>query len=215
MPSAFWIFPMPLPQVASNAATRVYAKSLFDLVMTNHPGNAGASKIAEIGDELEQIVEMANANPALAELFANPSITPDARAKSLDRVFKGRVSHETLQFLQVLNVKDRISALTGIVESLQEIVQDKFGMIEVDVYTAQPATPDMVKDLTDRLARALSKQVVVHTYTQPDMIGGVKIQIGDQLLDGSVATQLRKLTDKLNTDGGSAMRAKIAGMLGE
>ncbi len=71
----------------------------------------------------------------------------------------------------------------------------------------------MVSDLTNRLARALSKQVVVHTYTQPDMIGGVKIQIGDQLLDGSIATQLRKLTDKLNTDGSSAMRAKIGRIL--
>ncbi len=45
------------------------------------------------------------------------------------------------------------------------------------------------------------------------MIGGVKIQIGDQLLDGSIATQLRKLTDKLNTDGSSAMRAKIGRIL--
>lgn len=201
---------MPLPHIASNATTRVYAKSLFQLAMAK----GGQAKVAEIGDELEQIVELANSQPALGELFANPSITTDARNQSLDRIFKGRISHETLQFLHVLNEKGRISALTGVVDSLQEIVQEQFGMIEVDVYTAQPATPDMVSDLTSRLARALGKQVVVHTYTQPDMIGGVKIQIGDQLLDGSVATQLRKLTDKLNTDGGSAMRARIGSILG-
>ncbi|HLP83244.1 MAG TPA: ATP synthase F1 subunit delta [Phycisphaerales bacterium] len=200
---------MPLPQIASNATTRVYAKSLFEMVMAK----GGQQKIAEIGDELEQIVEMANAQPALGELFANPSITTAARNQSLDKIFKGRISHETLQFLHVLNEKGRIGALTGIVDSLQEIVQEQFGVIEVDVYTAQPATPDMVSDITNRLARALGKQVVVHTYTQPEMIGGVKIQIGDQLLDGSVATQLRKLTDKLNTDGSSAMRAKMGRIL--
>ncbi|MFN5944555.1 MAG: ATP synthase F1 subunit delta [Phycisphaerae bacterium] len=204
---------MPLPTIASNAVTRVYAKSLFELVLAKNPGQAGQSKIAEIGDELEQIIEMAKAQPELGEMLANPSVTPDARNKTLDKLFKGRINHETLQFLHVLNEKGRLSALVGVVDSLQEIVQEQFGVVEVDVYTAQPATPDMVSDLTNRLARALSKQVVVHTYTQPDMIGGVKIQIGDQLLDGSIATQLRKLTDKLNTDGSSAMRAKIGRIL--
>ncbi len=204
---------MPLPTIASNAVTRVYAKSLFELVLAKHPGQAGQSKIAEIGDELEQIIEMAKAQPELGEMLANPSVTPDARNKTLDKLFKGRINHETLQFLHVLNEKGRLSALVGVVDSLQEIVQEQFGVVEVDVYTAQPATPEMVSDLTNRLARALSKQVVVHTYTQPEMIGGVKIQIGDQLLDGSIATQLRKLTDKLNTDGSSAMRAKIGRIL--
>jgi len=200
---------MPFPIIASNATTRVYAKSLFEMVMAK----GGQQKIAEIGDELEQIVEIAKAQPELGEMLANPSITPDARSKSLDKLFKGRVSHETLQFLHVLNAKGRISALTGIVDSLQEVVQDQFGVVEVDVYTAQPASPSDISDLSNRLARALGKQVVVHTYTQPDMIGGVKIQIGDQLLDGSIATQLRKLTDKLNTEGSSSVRSRMGKIL--
>jgi hypothetical protein len=45
------------------------------------------------------------------------------------------------------------------------------------------------------------------------MIGGVKIQIGDQLLDGSIATQLRKLTDKLNTEGSSSVRSRMGKIL--
>jgi F-type H+-transporting ATPase subunit delta len=202
---------MPLPEVGSNAVTRVYAKSLFDLAMAK----GGQEKVAEVGDELEQIIEMTRADSALAELFASPSITTDARGASLARLFKGKISDETYNFLQVMNNKGRLSALTGVVESLEEVAQEKFGMIEADVYTAYPATRDMVSDLTTRLAKALGKQVVVHTYTQPEMIGGVKIKIGDQLLDGSIATQLRKMQDKLTSDGASAMRAKIDRVLGE
>jgi F-type H+-transporting ATPase subunit delta len=100
-----------------------------------------------------------------------------------------------------------------VVASFDEVVQEKFGTVEVDVFTAQPATPEMVRELTDRLSKTLGKQVVVHTYTEPAMIGGVKIKIGDQLLDASVAMQLSKLRDQLNRDGTAAMRSRMGNIL--
>jgi F-type H+-transporting ATPase subunit delta len=198
-----------LPDTQPNAATRVYAKSLFDLAFSQ----GGRAKVEEIMDELEQIVELTRVHPRFGDLLASPAVSTDARAKSLSGILKGHVSDTTLKFLLVLNEKGRIAALSGVCASFDEIVQQQFGLVEVDVFTAQPATPDMVKGLTDRLAHAIGKSVVVHTYTEPDMIGGVKIKIGDQLLDGSIATQLRKLKDKLQQDGASTVRARMGRVL--
>lgn len=192
-----------------NAATRVYARSLFDLAMSQ----GGRAKVEEVGDELEQIVELAKTQPKMSDLLASPTVGEEARAASLQRIFGGRISDITLKFLQVLNEKGRLGALPAVAASFDEVVQEKFGMVEADVFTAQPASPEMVRSLTDRLAQAMGKQVVVHTYTEPEMIGGVKIKIGDQLLDGSIATQLRRLKDKLSQDGISAMRAKMPRIL--
>jgi F-type H+-transporting ATPase subunit delta len=192
-----------------NAATRVYARSLFDLAMAQ----GGRAKVEEVADELEQVVDLARTQPKMSDLLASPTIGDDARAASLTRIFSGRVNSLTIKFLQVLNEKGRLGALPAVAASFDEVIQEKFGMIEADVYTAQPATPEMVQSLTERLARAMGKEVVVHTYTEPDMIGGVKIRIGDQLLDASIATQLRRLKDKLTQDGTSAMRAKMGRIL--
>lgn len=200
---------MPLTLTPPNATTRVYAKSLFELCMSS----GGRGKVEETLDELEQVVELCAAQPDLGEIFASPAITSEQRAASISKIFKGRVSETTLSFLQVLNAKDRVSVLPGVVASFDEVVQEKFGTVEVDVFTAQPATPEMLRELTDRLSKTLGKQVVVHTYTEPNMIGGVKIKIGDQLLDASVATQLSKLKDQLTRDGTAAMRSRMGNIL--
>lgn len=200
---------MPLTLTPPNATTRVYAKSLFDLCMSA----GGRGKVEETLDELEQVVELCAAQPEMGEIFASPAITNEQRAASIARIFKGRISDTTLNFLQVLNAKDRVSALPGVVASFDEVVQEKFGTVEVDVFTAQQATPDMLRELTDRLSQTLGKQVVVHPYTEPGMIGGIKIKIGDQLLDASIATQLSKLKDQLSRDGTAAMRSKMGNIL--
>ena len=63
--------------------------------------------------------------------------------------------------------------------------------------------------IKDRLTAALKKDVVVHSYTEEAMIGGVKLRIGDQLIDGSVAAQLRQMRDKINVDGMAQLRSKF------
>ena len=59
-----------------------------------------------------------------------------------------------------------------------------------------------------RLSTILGKEVVVHPYTDESMIGGVKFRIGDQLLDASLASRLRRVRDQLHTAGGAELRAR-------
>jgi F-type H+-transporting ATPase subunit delta len=120
------------------------------------------------------------------------------------------VSDMTLQFLQVLNLKGRIAYLPSIASAFDQQTQEKFGRIEVDVITAEPLPADQVRSMRERLAGVLGKEVILHPYTEAGMIGGVKFRIGDQLVDASVQTQLRKMKDKLDTDGEAAMRTRIS-----
>jgi len=180
---------------------------------SDQTSDQGRARVEQCLDELEQVVELAAAQPGLSEMLATPAITSDQRAKIIANVFKNRVSDTTYKFLQVLNQKDRIGALPAVAASFDELVQEKFGTIEVDVFTAQAATPDMLRELTERLSKTLGKQVVVHAYSEPSMIGGIKIKIGDQLVDASVATQLAKLKDQLTRDGTVSMRSGMGRIL--
>jgi F-type H+-transporting ATPase subunit delta len=192
----------------TNATTRVYAASLIDLVLKA----SGREGVESVVSELREIVDLTKREPRFAELLSHPTISREARSKSIDTIFKGRVSDMAFKFLHVLNDKGRINALPGVVASVDEQVQKQFGRVEVDVYTAQPTTD--TEGLRSRLSAAMGKDVVVHPHTDPKMIGGIKLKIGDQLIDASIATRLRRMKDKLAKEGGEAMRARIGRVLG-
>jgi F0F1-type ATP synthase delta subunit len=66
-----------------------------------------------------------------------------------------------------------------------------------------------VENVRRRLSEILRKDVVVHAYVESHMMGGVKFRIGDQLIDGSLASRLRRVRDQLARDGVGNLRERI------
>src|SRR5947207_1106278 len=179
---------MPLTDTPPDALARVYAQSLFELA--REQGGQGA--IESTLGELEDIMDLARADASFSEFLSSRILPAADRAESLKKIFKGRASDLTLHFLQVLNEKGRLGHLPAVAAAYDQIVQNAFGRVEVDVYTAAPISGEELNLIRDRLKRALGKEPIVHPYTDHSMIGGLKLQIGDQLIDASVATSLRK-----------------------
>jgi len=196
---------MPLIENQPDAVAKVYARSLFELAQKQ----GGQAAVEAVVGELEEIIDLARANPAFGELLSTPAVTTSDRAASLERIFKGRVGELTYRFLRVLNAKGRIAELASIAGALDTLMQAKFGRVEVDVFTAEPMHGDQIRSMKERLSRVLAKDVILHPYTEAGMIGGVKFRIGDQLVDASVATRLRKFKDQLEADGSAELRSRM------
>ncbi len=60
-----------------------------------------------------------------------------------------------------------------------------------------------------RIREALDREPVLYGYTEPEMLGGIKLRIGDQLIDASVATRLRRLREHVLSGGSNALRAQL------
>lgn len=177
--------PAQLDQVAN-----VYAKSLFELAF-QQGGNDGA---ASIGEELGELCEIARSDAQVREFIASPIIDPKRREASLRTALSGRVSPLLLNFVLVVNRKGRLGELFAIEQAYEGLVADAFGRVEVDVFTTAGQVDTQTEAvLQEQLRRALGKEPVLHHYADPRMIGGVKLRIGDQLVDGSVAAQLRRM----------------------
>lgn len=196
---------MPLTDAQPDALAQTYAYSLFELAN----GKGGRSAVEETQSELEDILELARQDKRFNEFLASRVLGTEDRSTSLMNIFKGRINDLTLRFLLVLNEKGRLPHLPAIAAAFDNIVQKKFGRVEVDVFTAAPMSPDELRGVRDRLGQSLGKEVIVHPYTDGSMIGGVKFRIGDQLVDGSVATRLRKLRDQLAVEGSAKLRSRI------
>lgn len=200
---------MPLIESQIDALSEIYARSLYELA----EAKGGRAMIEGCLSELEDILELARGNPRFGEFLASRVLPVKDRAESLTKIFTGKASDLTVRFLQILNQKGRLSHLPAIAAAYDQIVQEKFGRVEVDVYTASPISPDELKLIRERLQKALGKEPIVHPYTDESMIGGVRIQIGDKLIDGSLSTQLRKLRDQLATDGAAEIRTRAERMI--
>jgi len=194
---------MPLLETQPDAAASVYAQSLFDV----ENARGGQAAVEGTLGELEEIVEMARADARLGEFMVSRIISTSERLAALGRIFEGKASPNVVRFLQVLNRKSRLGEITGIVAAYDHLVQNAFGRIEVDVYTASPMDEADKAAIAAKLKSVLGREPVIHPYVDGSMIGGIKLQIGDQLIDGSIAASLRKLTESLNTRGSSIVRA--------
>lgn len=195
---------MPLSEARPDALAETYARSLFEMA----EARGGQAVIESTMAELEEVLELARADPRFSEFLSSLSMPGGRRGETLAKIFKGRISDLTTHFLLVLNDKGRLAHLPAVAAAFDGMVQAHFGRVEVDVYTAEPIRAEELRAIKERFQRAIGKEAIIHPYTDGSMLGGVKIRIGDRLIDGSLATQLRRMREQLNTTGAAALRAR-------
>lgn len=189
-----------------DAVAGVYARSLYELA--NEAGKL--DKVGDVYDELQAIVEMTRADKNLKEFFGSPIVGIGRRRDALKTIFEGRISDMLLRFLLVANEKGRLGHLDQIAGAYDALVQEAHGRIEVDVMTASDENvgQDLIEAVKKRVQDVLGKEPVLHHYSDPSMIGGIKLRIGDQLVDGSVATRLRRMKEEILGEGATGVRAE-------
>ena len=189
---------------------RVYAESLFEL----SSAKGGMASAQEIGAELAGLAEIIRGDKKLLEFLRTPIIDWRAREKSLQAMLGGRVSDLLLRFVLIVNRKGRSGELLDIERAYDALLQEKLGKVEVDVWTAKPVSAEALRAIKDRVGSALGKDVILHPYQDPSMIGGLKLRIGDRLIDGSVAAKLRAIRSHIDAGAGD-VRARFDSFLNQ
>ena len=189
----------------ADALANVYARSLFELATDA----GGTNKLVEVADELEQICELAREDKKINLFLSSPVVDVKARGKALSAIFTNRITDLALRFLLVLNNKGRLDRLESIETAFDQLVQEAFGRIEVDVITPVAIDAELIATIKEKISTVLGKEPILHPYVDESLLGGIKLRIGDQLIDGSVQTRLRKLSEELKNNGGAAVRERF------
>jgi F-type H+-transporting ATPase subunit delta len=169
---------------------RAYALSLLELAEKHNAAQT-------IGQELEEVAKVVDSDPRLHNFFSNPAIGEADRARVLEKAFRGRVSDLLLNTLLVMNRKGRLALLTQISGAYAELLQERQGIIEVDVFVAERLSPDQLEQVRQKVGAALKREAVVHQYVDSSLIGGLLLRVEDRLLDASVRAQLRAVRRQL------------------
>ena len=187
---------------ATESVERVYAQALYELVEAQ-------GQIDDIRQELAQLGQLLGQSSQLASVIDSRVLRSESLRGIIERTFKGNVSDLFYRFLQVLNEKGRLSILPGVIRSFDELVEEKQGVVQVEAHVAMALDEAQSQQVAAGIGKVIGRNVVLRQHVDPSLIGGLKIRLGDRLIDGSAATQLRLMKQRMIRQGREKAKASF------
>jgi F-type H+-transporting ATPase subunit delta len=181
-------------ELKTDTVGRVYAEALLELAQ-------GQNAVDELADEIQQLLPVIASGGELDRLLTNPAISDAERGKIIQAVFEGKVSGLLYNMLRLLSDKGRLGSLPQVAAGYLLAVAEQRGQVDVEAFVANELDPETAKAVADQIGQALGKTVTLRQKVDPSLIGGLKIKVGDQLIDASVASQLRSMKNKMIAAG--------------
>ncbi len=149
-------------------------------------------------DELDEFYHgVLGGHPKLAAIFTSPIVTSDQRDASLTRLLEGRISAVSLNFLRVLNRNGRFLMIGSILDRAHLLRDQRLNRRRVRVTSAVALDDTQRADLVQRLRALIGSDPVIAMEIDPDLLGGLIVQVGDTLYDASVRARLEQLHHSL------------------
>lgn len=130
------------------------------------------------------------------ELVGNPRLTTDQVA-GLIADSAGRLSAEQVNFVRVLAGNERLTVLPEIADAFEALRNAHEGVVDAQVSSAYPLADDQLAEIVATLEQKYASKVKATVHVEPDLIGGVSIRIGDEVIDASVRGKLAQMASAM------------------
>jgi F-type H+-transporting ATPase subunit delta len=173
--------------VAYQAAAARYAQAVFSLAVEQ-------GTIAQWRSELADLVTVLG-DAALGPMLEDSRIPLEQRLRAVERALD--ISPLALNLAKLLVSKQRAALAPEVAASFGRMADEHEGIVNARVTTAVELAPADLASIEQMLSQATGKRVRTQVSTDPNIIGGVVVRIGDRLIDGSVRTRLKLLRRQL------------------
>ena len=129
--------------------------------------------------------------------IGDPNVPAAKVAGMIIAILAGKLRGEAENFVRVLAENGRLDVVAEIRAQFEVLKNDREGVVEAEVYSAFELDPAQVADLVSRLEKKTARKVRARVSVDKALIGGVKIVIGDKVIDGSARAQLGALENAL------------------
>jgi F-type H+-transporting ATPase subunit delta len=172
--------------VKSITVARNYAEALF----------AAGDKF---GPLLDAVAGAVQADERIAMVLESPRVSKAAKAQILERALQGEAPREFVRFLQAVVRRGRQGLLAEMAQEYQVLLDVKLNRVHAGVTLADEADARTQKQVVDRLTKALGREVRAYFRSDPRILGGVVVRVGDRIFDGSVRRRLTTLQRRMLT----------------
>lgn len=200
----------PAPDVSGTALeegtveiARTYAVALLN--STESPGETDA-----VLDELDELsVDVFRDQPDFAHLLSFGISDAERRDQLLNSAFEGRALPTVLRFLRVLNRRNRLQLVPTIARTARALWDQRNNRVPVTVKSAVPLDDGQRESLRQRLVSLTGGATpMLDEEIDPEILGGLVVQVGDQLFDASVRGRLRRIRAELTRGRAGEIRRR-------
>lgn len=167
-----------------------YAAGIFELARAE-------GELERVEGELFTVARAVEASNELRDALANPQLPVTRKQAILDDLLGGRASSFTVGLVSFLVAQGRGSELSAIVDEFVARAAASRAKVVAEVRTAVALDEATINRLAEALSRSTGKQVEVKAIVDHSVIGGVVAQVGDTVIDGSVARKFASLRQAL------------------
>lgn len=134
----------------------------------------------------------------LQNLLKNPAISPLARSAVFDDVLAKLLADDRSRvFVRTLYTRGRIALIADVVHALGHLVDERLGRVHAQVSSAAELSAEAIDKVSSGLEKHSGKRVRVETKVDADLLGGVVVQIGSAVIDGSLRSRLARIREAL------------------
>jgi len=167
-----------------------YARALFEQAQAE-------GVVSRVEEELFRLRELLKSNPDLLQFLKDPNIKHEGKRKALTDIFGGRVHSLVMSTLLTLSDQDRAGRILSIIEEYSATASAARQTVTGTATTAVALDNATIGRLGTELSRITGKNVQLLQRVDPVILGGAIIQVGEQIIDGSLRRKLDQIQAKL------------------
>nr|YP_010336034.1 ATP synthase CF1 delta subunit [Tsunamia transpacifica]QUE27925.1 AtpD [Tsunamia transpacifica]UNJ14440.1 ATP synthase CF1 delta subunit [Tsunamia transpacifica] len=169
-----------------------YAEALLEI-------SKNTGSLSSTSQEVKLIADTFSSSSQLKEFFSNPLTSIEAKKELLEKVFSQNVSTPILNFLMILTERRRISIFNAIAEKYLELAYEVSNITLAKIIASVALTEKQQEALSAKI-KSMTKASEVQLLIQvdPDLIGGLTIQVGSQVIDTSLQGQIKQMAAHLD-----------------
>jgi F-type H+-transporting ATPase subunit delta len=167
-----------------------YARAIYKI-------SVSLGKARKVADDLNAIAHCIDTSSDLKRVLYHPAITPAEKMKVLNELFAKQCESVSLKFMEFLIDKKRIFYCSVISQCVSALLDEHENRVIVKVESFQQVPGEALKKIKERLAKNLGKDIELTTNVVPSLMGGMRIILGDMVIDGSIAYRLKRLSETM------------------
>lgn len=148
------------------------------------------NEIDDVYSDLSTIVSAIDSVKEMKDFLSHPIIPQSEKKDVIQSVFEGKIKQDTLNLLNILVEKNKISLVNTILYCFEESMDEAKNVLKVSVVSAVEVDEDLKNKLKEKLENKLQKHVKFEFAINPDIIAGLVLKINDKTIDGSMAAML-------------------------
>lgn len=172
------------------AVAKRYAVALFQIAKEQN-------LLDQIEEELRTVKEVFTNDKDLLSFLEHPKVTRDVKRTTIVNAFSG-LSTFVQSTLQLMVDRHRIDAIAAMADEFIELANDEKSVADAKVYSVRPLTEAETAAVSTVFAAKIGKRTLrITNITDSNLLGGIKLRIGNTIYDGTVSGKLDRLSKQL------------------